>query len=70
VFGHSVARLCERYAAYDSSFNKLKPKVKNLDQFSIEARYPNGLPDLVPAEFYGRDEPARFPWPQSTPYHL
>ncbi len=56
VFGHSVARLCERCAAYDSAFSDLKPKVKNLDQFYIEARYPNGLPDQVPAEFYDRDD--------------
>ncbi len=56
VFGHSVAHLCDRCAAYDSSFKELKPKVKNLDQFYIEARYPNGLPDQVPAEFYDRHD--------------
>ncbi len=52
VFGHSVSKLCERCAGYDEAFGALKRRVKNLDQFYIEARYPNGLPNLVPAEFY------------------
>ena len=33
VFGHSVAKLCDRCTEYDSTFADLKTKVKNLDQF-------------------------------------
>lgn len=58
VFGHSVAALCDRCAAYDPALSDLKKQVKNLDQFYVEARYPNGLPDQVPAEFYNRDDAA------------
>lgn len=37
--------LWERCAAYDPTFSDLRKQVKNLDQFYVEARYPNGLPD-------------------------
>ena len=52
VFGHSVTVLCDRCAAYDEAFSDLKSRIKNLDQFYIEARYPNGLPDQAPVDFF------------------
>ena len=56
VLGHSVAKLCDQAAEYNERFGDLKKEIKNLDQFYIEARYPNGLPDSFPAEFYQRTD--------------
>lgn len=56
VFGHSVIKLCEACAEYDGRFEALKKEIKNLDQFYIEARYPNGLPESVPAEFFDEND--------------
>lgn len=54
VFGHSISKLCERAGQYKKAFLELKSTVKNLDQFYIEARYPNGLPDDIPATFFNK----------------
>ena len=59
VFGHSVATLCDEAASYDPRFASVKSDIKNLDQYYIEARYPNGLPDGVPAEFFDRKDADR-----------
>jgi HEPN domain-containing protein len=56
VFGHSIARLCNECAIHDAAFSQLRARVKNLDHFYIEARYPNGLPDVTPAEFFDRKD--------------
>ena len=54
VLGHSVARLCSECAVHDPAFAELRGRVKNLDHFYIDARYPNGLPEVTPAEFFDR----------------
>ena len=59
VFGRSVYRLCSRCGAIDPAFAELAPVVKNLDQYYIETRYPNGLPDQVPAEFFDQVDAER-----------
>lgn len=56
IFGHSVAKLCDRCSNYDDKYIKLKKEIKNLDQYYIEARYPNGLPESVPAEFFDESD--------------
>jgi len=56
VFGHSIAKLCTQCSQYDDEFIALKSKIKNLDQFYIETRYPNGLPDEIPAEFFDNND--------------
>lgn len=56
VYGHSVAKLCEKSAEYNTRFTSLKKEIKNLDQYYIEARYPNGLPDSIPAEFFEEED--------------
>lgn len=58
VFGHSVAKLCDTCSAYNARFQHVKKEIKNLDQYYIEARYPNGLPEGVPAEFFNEDDAA------------
>jgi len=52
VFGHSVARLCRECSAHDGAYEGLRTRVKDLDHYYIAARYPNGLPDQTPSEFF------------------
>jgi HEPN domain-containing protein len=59
VLGHSVAKLCDWAGRYDAAFRKLKKKIKELDTFYVGARYPNGLVDNIPAEFYDEGDAER-----------
>ncbi|MEM3486395.1 MAG: HEPN domain-containing protein [Candidatus Methanomethyliaceae archaeon] len=52
VVGHLVARLCEAAASYDHSFFEKKPAWAILDGYYVPIRYPNALPDGVPAHIY------------------
>jgi len=49
---HSVDMLARRCAEYDRSAEELAERIKELDRHYIQARYPNGLPDNIPARFY------------------
>jgi len=55
VLGHSVEALCRRAAEYDSAFADLRGSVATLDAYYIPTRYPNGLPDSIPARVFTRD---------------
>ncbi|NIN01689.1 MAG: HEPN domain-containing protein, partial [candidate division Zixibacteria bacterium] len=58
VLGHSVERLCSVAAAYHSEFaNKLK-RWSILDGYYLPTRYPNSLPDGIPANVYTADAAA------------
>jgi HEPN domain-containing protein len=52
LFSHSVWKLCQLSSNYDKEFSSLKSKVKNLDIYYTEARYPNSLNSGIPAEFF------------------
>jgi HEPN domain-containing protein len=52
IFTHSIFKLCDLAARYDPFFADLKETVKTLDYYYVEARYPNALQDVIPAEFY------------------
>jgi len=54
VIGHSVRRLCERAAGYEASFQPRVDEWGILDSYYIPTRYPNGLPDDIPARVYNR----------------
>jgi HEPN domain-containing protein len=56
ILTHSIFKLCEMAARYRSEFTALKEQVKQLDFYYIEARYPNALEDVIPAEFYSRQD--------------
>ncbi|MEW6744710.1 MAG: HEPN domain-containing protein [Planctomycetota bacterium] len=56
VRGHSVARLCEELTSLEPRFSHLKQKVAFLDRYYIPTRYPNGLPDGIPAEAFRRQD--------------
>ena len=55
VIGHSVARLCSAAASYHSEFADKARRWSLLDGYYIPTRYPNGLPDGIPAMVYTRD---------------
>lgn len=52
IFTHSVFRLCQMAAQYEPIWETLRERVKQLDFYYVEARYPNALEDTIPAEFF------------------
>lgn len=54
VVGHSVEALCRWASEFDPDFESLKENVAPLDAYYIPTRYPNGLPDSIPAKIYTR----------------
>lgn len=56
VFGHSVSELAQRCAASSEPLHDILPKIKKLDRFYIQTRYPNGLPGGVPAEAFDLED--------------
>ncbi|MCS7040396.1 MAG: HEPN domain-containing protein [Anaerolineae bacterium] len=58
VVGHSVRQLCLRAAGYDPGFEPRLNRWAILDSFYIPTRYPNGLPDDIPAHVYNRETAA------------
>ena len=56
VFTHSIFRLCAMATHYDPGLAGLQQQVKLLDFFYVEARYPNALEDVIPAEFYSEQD--------------
>ncbi|MBI4288859.1 MAG: HEPN domain-containing protein [Chloroflexi bacterium] len=54
VIGHSIEVLCRQSAAFDRIFERLRGDVSTLDMFYIPTRYPNGLPDSIPARVFNK----------------
>lgn len=54
VLGHSTLALSDSAAALEPAFASLADACRRLDQLYIGTRYPNGLPDGVPHDFYDR----------------
>ena len=54
VLGHSTLALAGDAAALEAGFATLADACRRLDQLYIGTRYPNGLPDGVPHDFYDR----------------
>jgi HEPN domain-containing protein len=52
--GHSVEALCRWASEFDTDFETLREEVAALDGYYIPTRYPNGLPDSIPARVYTR----------------
>ncbi len=52
VLGHSVLHLLYRLTEKYPQLEQLYDVAKELDQYYIPTRYPNGLPDGAPFEFY------------------
>jgi HEPN domain-containing protein len=58
VVGHSVERLCAAAARYHPQFADKARRWSLLDGYYIPTRYPNGLPDGIPADVYTQDAAA------------
>ena len=54
VIGHSVEALCRQASEQDKEFSSLREVAGPLDGYYIPTRYPNGLPDSIPARVYGQ----------------
>lgn len=52
VVGHSVERLCAAAASLEPEFQAHARSWSLLDGYYIPTRYPNGLPDGIPADVY------------------
>ncbi len=55
VLGHSIERLCRQAAGRDPQFGDRVSRWAILDGFYVPTRYPNALPDSIPARVYTRD---------------
>ena len=55
VLGHSVARLCEAAARYNPAFLEKQKTWSILDGYYVPTRYPNGLPDSIPARVFTQE---------------
>ncbi|MGQ9558796.1 MAG: HEPN domain-containing protein [Desulfurispora sp.] len=54
VLGHAVSMLAEKAAAYEQYIAQKKSAWSILDGYYIPTRYPNGLPDSIPARVYNQ----------------
>jgi HEPN domain-containing protein len=52
VLGHSTLKLAERGAAFDVGIEKAFDACRDLDVFYVPTRYPNGIPDGAPFEYF------------------
>lgn len=52
VTGHSVTALTTWAEQFDSDFAALREDIAVLDGYYIPTRYPNGIPDSIPAKVY------------------
>ena len=52
VPGHSLVDLLDRAGAGTESLRPLRDSARQLDQYYIPTRYPNGLPGGIPAEVF------------------
>jgi len=55
VIGHSVRQLAQRVREYDPHFQNEVDRWGVLDIYYIPTRYPNGLPEDIPARVYTRE---------------
>lgn len=56
IVGHSLLSLKQLCQKYSGKFRKIEKACKRLDKYYIIARYPNGLPDLIPADYFDKEE--------------
>ncbi|MBI4457328.1 MAG: HEPN domain-containing protein [Acidobacteria bacterium] len=55
VLGHSVERLCREAIRLDPAIRNHCGSWAALDGYYVPTRYPNSLPDSIPARVYGED---------------
>ena len=55
VLGHSVERLCSSASVRDPAFAEKAKRWGVLDGYYVAARYPNSLPDSIPAKVFNAE---------------
>ena len=55
VLGHSVERLCHQAADWEPEVGEMVKRWAILDGYYVPTRYPNGIPDSIPARVYTED---------------
>jgi HEPN domain-containing protein len=55
IITHSIHRLIQEAIKLEAQFQTIK-NTKELDLYYIPTRYPNGLPDETPHEFYQKED--------------
>lgn len=55
VIGHSIERLCNLASKYDAGYSEKVKRWAILDGYYVPTRYPNSLPDSIPARVYTKD---------------
>ncbi len=55
VLGHSIERLCHYASRFDPSFTEKVKEWAILDAYYVTTRYPNSVPDSIPAKIYTRN---------------
>ena len=56
MIGHSVVALLDQLITDHSALAALREIAQQLDQYYIPTRYPNGLPDGIPADVFTRTQ--------------
>jgi len=55
IITHSIFRLIKKCVAHNREFKSIE-HCRELDKYYVPTRYANGLPDLVPHEFYTKED--------------
>jgi len=55
VLGHSVERLCQDASRWEPEFGRRVQRWSILDGYYVPTRYPNSLPDSIPARVYTQE---------------
>jgi HEPN domain-containing protein len=56
VFGHSVVELLAALSSRHPGLAELRDGARQLDQYYVPTRYPNGLPGGVPSDVFSRNQ--------------
>jgi HEPN domain-containing protein len=54
VIGHGIERLASQASRHDPEFGHLREQISVLDTYYVPTRYPNSIPDGIPAHAYNR----------------
>lgn len=55
IITHSIFKLIQKCSGYDGAFKSIE-HCRELDKYYVPTRYANGLPDVVPHEFYSLED--------------
>ncbi|MEE9151730.1 MAG: HEPN domain-containing protein [Thermoplasmata archaeon] len=58
ILTHSIFRLIKKCKDFDGAFRSIE-HCRELDKYYIPTRYANGLPDVIPHEFYTKEDAAK-----------